>query len=204
MKNFSFLLILLASLIVFQGCKTEEDAVTESTSAIDGTWQTGCYLDEQDYMKQVLVISAGAFTATTTGYSDATCTTGYISQGYVGNFTYGATGILADGEAYTETDQVMTQITQTSHNDTKTDDWNSYNVCGFSDWQTDVEKDISAVVGFNSANYCDGPPVDTTFLTIYSIQNSGTELYMGDLRNATDNPEVTRVTSLSTLVYIKQ
>jgi len=124
------------------GCGSDS---SDSPHPIEGRWQTGCEIDDEDNssFQTVTEIKDGRIKSVSTSFSDIACMSATIES--ASTITLQITGetTLADGEkAYRAVTQ-LASLTMKLLTQAQADFYNEYSVCGKEDWQVGVAQDVT-------------------------------------------------------------
>ena len=146
MKNFYIILILFFSFAIFSCAKKSDTSST--TTEIEGTWQTPCYVSGSYYYIKKVTVSGTNWTDTTESHTDSSCATDYNTWTYtfgslsIGNEltfpSYGSSG--GSGHDFTLT---LSEYTYTVQNSTEVSWANTNSWCGDADWVLNTAHDVA-------------------------------------------------------------
>ena len=139
--------IIMLSLLLF-GCKAaEEEEETTTDPALEATWKTACYVDDDN--SSILftpTFSGSTLSLTDEKHSDTSCATDYRLRVETHSYEVEETGkkfVLTIGSTYKRTAQSSSAVST----------YNTSSKCGHSDWELNVAKDCSEEGGGNKV-YC--------------------------------------------------
>ena len=184
----------LTSLFLFSCGDDDDDDEPTPASRMVGTWTTSCQATDDSNAINSIVFTETTFELTITLYSDSNCTIETLRNRYTGTFTAG------DGVSTPESSNTYDHTFTNGYQRIKTElfaaAYNTAATCGFTDWQADVEKEIT------SAGSC---AISTTTTTYDVIKIESTQITFGNTSgDAVGTTAATRPTTLETVVYTKQ
>tara|TARA_B110000116_G_scaffold217673_1_gene194939 strand:- start:300 stop:1133 length:834 start_codon:yes stop_codon:yes gene_type:complete len=160
------------------------------STAYDGTYNSVCPSNKK--LKETLVLSGTSFKKIQKDYNANGCATGDREGEHVSYYTF----VLGDNVTVTKNSdnssvsaQKITK-TKTKHTymfmkDSDVIGANSGSACGFSDWEVNVAKDVSSVVGPSGCPTSDA--IGTVYKTV--ILMIGSNLWMGDNDNGSTDSD---------------
>ena len=175
-----FLPIIILSFVLLSCAKEDEKEETLSDSALQATWKTACYTDD-DNKSLILTptFSGSTLTVIDEKHSDTSCATD--SRLLLETHKYevkevGSKFVITLGSSYKRTAQSSSKVTE----------YNSISKCGHSDWELNTAKDCTES-GAGDKIYC-----------IYEI--SGSTLYV----DCNNSAYPTSLTKSSDSTFTKQ
>ena len=194
-KVLNIILISLFSLTILSCAKkssTSSSSTTDNTTtAYDGTYNSVCPSNEQ--RKYTRVFSGTNMKLITKDYNEDGCSTREGEHVSYSTFTLGDNVTVTKNSDNSSVSAQKITITKTKHTymfmkDDDTNSANSTSACGFSDWETNVAKDISS--GINKSGCAsDVTAIGTVDKTV--ILMIGSNLWMGDLSGSKDSDNFT-------------
>jgi len=110
------ILILSTILAVLTGCSSDDDAAAASAlthALLDGTWVSGCNVEAPFSFKVTVTLNNGSGSATTTDYSDDTCTAINMVENETFNYVIGK-DVTVDGSVAGITTATQVNFTDTT------------------------------------------------------------------------------------------
>ena len=148
MKNFYIILILFLSFTIYSCAKKSDSSSSSSTTELEGTWQTPCYVSGSYYYIKKVTVSGTNWTDTTESHTDSSCATDYNTWTYtygsvsIGNEltfpSYGSSG--GSGHDFTIT---LSEYTYTVQNSSLVSSNNTNSYCGITDWVLNTAHDVA-------------------------------------------------------------
>ena len=197
-KVLYIILISLFSLTILSCAKksstsssTSSSSTTENTTtAYDGTYNSVCPSNEK--RKYTRVFSGTNMELITKDYNEDGCSTREGEHVSYSTFTLGDNVTVTKNSDNSSVSAQKITITKTKHTymfmkDDDTNSANSTSACGFSDWETNVAKDVSSVL--NQSGCATGDAIGTVDKTV--ILMIGSNLWMGDLSGSKDSDNFT-------------
>jgi len=137
--------ILFVVLIFLSSCFHSKDNNSNAITELEGVWETGCLIwnDSVIYGIETMAFISNTFTSKLTLYSDANCSLPGIAEESTGNYLIGNKIILSSGQTVNAIDENITRWSLTSLDEENTFSSNVENFCEYSDWETNVKKDVS-------------------------------------------------------------
>ena len=194
-KVLNIILISLFSLTILSCAKkssTSSSSTTDNTTtAYDGTYNSVCPSNEQ--RKYTRVFSGTNMKLITKDYNEDGCSTREGEHVSYSTFTLGDNVTVTKNSDNSSVSAQKITITKTKHTymfmkDDDTNSANSTSACGFSDWETNVAKDISSEIN-QSGCASDVTAIGTVDKTV--ILMIGSNLWMGDLSGSKDSDNFT-------------
>ena len=179
MKNSLKYFFLILIVVICSSCaEKEESDDAEPTTFLEGTWKKACSQSgSNSYSEYIMVYKNTSYTFYSNVYSDSACSTGSMTFRYTYTLAVGSDVTMADGST------TATKVTQTTvgvHETVKTDalvsELKSNSYCSATDWEKDVEKDITSK---STEDTC--LDLDDAIGTVYKdvIKIKGTDLWWG-------------------------
>ena len=171
---------------------TSSSSTTDNTTtAYDGTYNSVCPSNEQ--RKYTRVFSGTNMKLITKDYNEDGCSTREGEHVSYSTFTLGDNVTVTKNSDNSSVSAQKITITKTKHTymfmkDDDTNSANSSSACGFSDWETNVAKDISSEIN-QSGCASDVTAIGTVDKTV--ILMIGSNLWMGDLSGSKDSDNFT-------------
>ena len=191
-KVLNIILISLFSLTILSCAKkssTSSSSTTDNTTtAYDGTYNSVCPSNEQ--RKYTRVFSGTNMKLITKDYNEDGCSTREGEHVSYSTFTLGDNVTVTKNSDNSSVSAQKITKTKTKHTYMfmKDDDVigaNSDSACGFSDWEVNVAKDVSSVVGPSGCPTSDA--IGTVYKTV--ILMLGSNLWMGDNDNGSTDSD---------------
>ena len=195
MKYFNTISILILSFIILSCAKDDDASSSITTTEVEGTWKTSCYLSDSYYHLMTIVITGTDAVETDEAHSDSNCS----SDAYKYEYTYSSLTIEDEvtftdgtkGHKYSINIQSTNYTEQTSAGISSL---NSASTCGFNDWVINTAKDVQGLT-CGSTTY---PAKNTTGRGLYNLV--GNNAFFGGFITTGSYP-----TGVSTNVtYVKQ
>ena len=171
MKKMLYVLVIsLLSFTIYSCAKKSDTSSTTTTTELEGTWQTPCYVSGSYYYIKKVTVSGTNWTDTTESHTDSSCATDYNTWTYtygsvsIGNEltfpSYGSSG--GTGHDFTLT---LSDITFTSHESGNVS-WNNTNSwCGLTGWEINTPQSAAGkTCGASSFIWATGLAVYGTYL----------------------------------------
>jgi hypothetical protein len=197
-KVLYIILIFLFSLTILSCAKksstsssTSSSSTTDNTTtAYDGTYNSVCPSNEK--RKYTRVFSGTNMKLITKDYDEDGCSTREGEHVSYSTFTLGDNVTVTKNSDNSSVSAQKITITKTKHTymfmkDDDTNSANSTSACGFSDWETNVAKDVSSVLNQSGCSTVDA--IGTVYKTV--ILMIGSNLWMGDLSGSKDSDNFT-------------
>ena len=139
--------IIILSLFLL-GCKADKDETTSSTTALEGTWKTACYTDDEDNKSLIFTptFSGSTLTIKDEKHSDTSCATDYRLLEESHTFAMGDAGKLTItlGSNFQRTPQSSSAVTN----------YDNSSKCGHSGWELNTAKTCSFGDDAGATIYC--------------------------------------------------
>jgi len=191
----SLVIVVLICVIGLVGCamfgksKLQGDLV--------GAWVSPCYKGEAAwYGKSTVTYTNAEVTLLIETYSDSDCTTPLWKGNYSAEYSVGNEIVNSLEQTVTEIDYIATTTLLTISNIASVNGFNDNKVCGYTDWEFNVPKDITGNPNCN-------PPVASAgdvFKAVIQLSDDSTT-FKG---SALTQPNGDRITELNEIVFAKQ
>jgi len=163
-----------------------------SSGPLEGTWTRACHIDDfGDYVTETLTFSGSNLDYSYTEYEFLDCTNPLFRVRTTGTFSIGEDVDLSASVTATKINETFSKVYETPLSGVITTFNNTNNFCGFANWQTDVEKDVT--------NCADISGVVGTYYDVFVI--NGNNLIFGDVDYGDGLSDATRPTELESKPY---
>ncbi len=175
------------------GCGGDSDGDSSPTE-LEGSWQMGCNFNTENnsYDIEGITLSGLTYSGELLVSSDADCSLSRFSYRENGTFEIGEEMILNSGITVKEFNRTPNEAFLTLMEDELVTSNNTRSLCGYSNWQKNIEVDVSNC----AALYQSGITYD-----IYKIDE--TNLFLGDNDFGDGSSEDDRPTQLESTFYSK-
>lgn len=183
---------ILAISVVLTNCQKKAEINSPSESIEGSTWSTSCTSAGQGYYDtRSANFTNGQFTMSQSGFSDASCASGYLKMDVTGTYVF--SGVIDDKKNYVGVDETLASITVTPLSATIVSYYNTNSYCGFTNWTLNVAKNIT---GLN----CGGDQISAAGTVGYDIYYASNGILNFGLYDSTHNgtSTVTRPEELDT------
>ena len=178
MKNSLKWFFLILVVVIFSSCAEKEESDDADTTFLEGTWKKACEKSSDNtYSEYIMVYKNTSYTFYSNVYSDSACSTGSMTLRYTYTLAVGSDATMADGSTTaTKVTQTTVGVYETVKTDTLVSELNSNSYCSATDWEKDVEKDITSK---STEDTC--LDLDDAIGTVYKdvIKIKGTDLWWG-------------------------
>jgi len=179
MKNSLKYFFLILVVVICSSCaEKEESDDAEPTTFLEGTWKKACSQSgSNSYSEYIMVYKNTSYTLYSNVYSDSACSTASRTIRYTYTLAVGSDATMADGSTTaTKVTQTTVGVYETVKTDALVSELNSNSYCSATDWEKDVEKDITSK---STEDTC--LDLDDAIGTVYKdvIKIKGTDLWWG-------------------------
>ena len=179
MKNSLKYFFLILVVVICSSCaEKEESDDAEPTTFLEGTWKKACAQSGSvQYSEYIMVYKNTSYTFYSNVYSDSACSTGSMTFRYTYTLAVGSDATMADGSTTaTKVTQTTVGVYETVKTDALVSELKSNSYCSATDWEKDVEKDITSK---STEDTC--LDLDDAIGTVYKdvIKIKGTDLWWG-------------------------
>ena len=179
MKNSLKYFFLILVVVICSSCaEKEESDDAEPTTFLEGTWKKACAQSGSvQYSEYIMVYKNTSYTYYSNVYSDSACSTGSMTFRYTYTLAVGSDATMADGSTTaTKVTETTVGVYETVKTDALVSELNSNSYCSATDWEKDVEKDITSK---STEDTC--LDLDDAIGTVYKdvIKIKGTDLWWG-------------------------
>ena len=179
MKNSLKWFFLILVVVICSSCaEKEESDDAEPTTFLEGTWKKACSQSGSNRYSEYIIVSKNtSYTFFSNVYSDSTCSTASKIVRYTYTLAVGSDATMADGSTTaTKVTQTTVGVYETVKTDALVSELKSNSYCSATDWEKDVEKDITSK---STEDTC--LDLDDAIGTVYKdvIKIKGTDLWWG-------------------------
>ena len=179
MKNSLKYFFLILVVVICSSCaEKEESDDAEPTTFLEGTWKKACSQSgSNSYSEYIMVYKNTSYTFYSNVYSDSACSTASRTVRYTYTLAVGSDATMADGSTTaTKVTQTTVGVYETVKTDALVSELKSNSYCSATDWEKDVEKDITSK---STEDTC--LDLDDAIGTVYKdvIKIKGTDLWWG-------------------------
>ena len=195
MKNIYIILILFLSFIIISCAKKSDTSSTSTTTELEGTWVTSCFLEGSTYRIHTITVTGTDIVVKYEWHSDSSCSTDYVLwEDTYDSLSIGDEVTFAD---YTKGHKFTSEVVSfklTLQSASAVSATNTATLCGYSDWALNTAKDYSGVT-------CAGTAYAVANTSVQGLYNLvGNNLFLGSLNTTGSYP-----TEVSTsITYVKQ
>ena len=195
MKNIYIILILFLSFIIISCAKKSDTSSTSTTTEVEGTWVTSCFLEGSIYRIHTITVTGTDIVVKKEWHSDSSCSTDYVLwEDTYDSLSIGDEVTFAD---YTKGHKFTSEVVSfklTLQSASAVSATNTATFCGYSDWALNTAKDYSGVT-------CAGTAYAVANTSVQGLYNLvGNNLFLGTLNTTGSYP--TEV--YTTITYVKQ
>ena len=195
MKSIYIILILFLSFIIISCAKKSDTSSTSTTTELEGTWVTSCFLEGSTYRIHTITVTGTDIVVKYEWHSDSSCSTDYVLwEDTYDSLSIGDEVTFAD---YTKGHKFTSEVVSfklTLQSASAVSATNTATLCGYSDWALNTAKDYSGVT-------CAGTAYAVANTSVQGLYNLvGNNLFLGSLNTTGSYP-----TGVSTsITYVKQ
>jgi hypothetical protein len=195
MKNIYIILILIFSFTIFSCAKKSDTSSTTTTTEVEGTWVTSCFLEGSTYRIHTITVTGTDVVVKYEWHSDSNCSTDYV----LWEDTYDS---LSIGDEVTFSDATkghkftleVVSFKLTPQTASIVSALNTADSCGYSDWTLNTARDYTGKTCSSTAYAV----ANTSVQGMYNLV--GNNLFLGTLNTTGSYP-----TEVSTAItYVKQ
>jgi hypothetical protein len=195
MKNIYIILILIFSFTIFSCAKKSDTSSTTTTTEVEGTWVTSCFLEGSTYRIHTITVTGTDVVVKYEWHSDSNCSTDYVLwEDTYDSLSIGDEVTFADNTKGHKFTSEVVSFKLTLQSASAVSATNTATLCGYSDWALNTAKDYSGVT-------CAGTAYAVANTSVQGLYNLvGNNLFLGSLNTTGSYP-----TGVSTsITYVKQ
>jgi len=195
MKNIYIILILIFSFTIFSCAKKSDTSSTTTTTEVEGTWVTSCFLEGSTYRIHTITVTGTDVVVKYEWHSDSNCSTDYVLwEDTYDSLSIGDEVTFADNTKGHKFTSEVVSFKLTLQSASAVSATNTATLCGYSDWALNTVKDYSGVT-------CAGTAYAVANTSVQGLYNLvGNNLFLGSLNTTGSYP-----TGVSTsITYVKQ
>ena len=175
--------------------KKSDTSSTSSTSEVEGTWTTSCFLEGSIYRIHTITVTGTDIVVKYEWHSDSSCSTDYVLwEDTYDSLSIGDEVTFSDGTKGHRFTTEVVSFKLTLQSASAVSATNTETLCGYSDWALNTAKDYSGVT-------CGGTAYAVANTSVQGLYNLvGNNLFLGSLNTTGSYP-----TGVSTsITYVKQ
>ena len=194
-KNLHILFAFLFSLTIISCAKKSDTSSTSSTTEVEGTLTTSCFLSAGFYRINTITVTGTDVVVKYEWHSDSNCSTDYaLWEDTYDSLSIGDEVTFSDGTKGHRFTAEVVSFKLTLQSASAVSATNTATLCGYSDWALNTAKDYSGVTCAGTAYAV----ANTSAQGLYNLV--GNNLFLGSLNTTGSYP--TEV--YTTITYVKQ
>ena len=195
MKNIYIILILFFSFTIISCAKKSDTSSTSSTTEVEGTWTTSCFLEGSIYRIHTITVTGTDVVVKYEWHSDSNCSTDYaLWEDTYDSLSIGDEVTFSNGTKGHQFTLNVVNLKLTPQIASVVSSLNTDNSCGYSDWALNTAKDYTGKTCGSTAYAV----ANTSAQGLYNLV--GNNLFLGSLNTTGSYP-----TGVSTsITYVKQ
>jgi len=194
-KNLHILFAFLFSLTIISCAKKSDTSSTSSTTEVEGTWTTSCFLSSGFYRINTITVTGTDVVVKYEWHSDSNCSTDYaLWEDTYDSLSIGDEVTFSDGTKGHRFTTEVVSFKLTLQSASAVSATNTATLCGYSDWALNTAKDYTGKTCGSTAYAV----ANTSAQGLYNLV--GNNVFLGSLNTTGSYP-----TGVSTsITYVKQ